>query len=138
MLHNLYSSLVQCMHTELCIVRALSCRGGITLTPMYDTCTLSLAGVVYVHLQHDAMPWLLLVDLCSRLFFTCRLPAGRIVTVETMSVPVINQRIDTVRTNWSESSNKDYDHVFIIRVFYTQDECAREHVGRSVSFNLQY
>ncbi len=55
--------------------------------------------------------------------------AGRIVTAETVSVPIINGNVDATGTRWVESANDDAPYAFILRLYTMQEESCKEKLG---------
>ena len=60
--------------------------------------------------------------------------AGKIVTIETVSVPIINGNVDATGTRWIESANDDAPYAFILRLFTVQDTSAKETLGTVHAF----
>ena len=57
---------------------------------------------------------------------------GKIVTIETVSVPIINGNVDATGTRWIESANDDAPYAFILRLYTVQDSSAKETLGECV------
>ena len=57
--------------------------------------------------------------------------SGKIVTIETVSVPIINGNVDATGTRWIESANDDAPYAFILRLYTVQDSSAKETLGEA-------
>ena len=54
---------------------------------------------------------------------------GKIVTIETVSVPIINGNVDATGTRWVENANDDAPYAFMLRLYTVQDIAAKETLG---------
>ena len=55
--------------------------------------------------------------------------AGKVLTVETLAVPVVNGNVESGGCSWSESTNDDSPYAFVLRLFFTREEPAKENIG---------
>ena len=62
---------------------------------------------------------------------------GKIVTIETVSVPIINGNVDATGTRWIESANDDAPYAFILRLYTVQDSSTKETLGECVVHALR-
>jgi len=69
----------------------------------------------------------LVVSFDSVVVYVCveRTCAGRIVTVETLAVPLVKDRLQLTVTRWSESVNVDSSYAFVLRVFTDREASTR-------------
>ena len=58
---------------------------------------------------------------------------GKIVTIETVSVPIINGNVDATGTRWIDSANDDAPYAFILRLYTVQDSSAKETLGECIA-----
>ena len=56
-------------------------------------------------------------------------PAGKVLTVETVNVPIVNGNVESGGCSWSESTNEDSPYAFVLRLFFTREEPAKENIG---------
>ena len=62
---------------------------------------------------------------------------GKIVTIETVSVPIINGNVDATGTRWIESANDDAPYAFILRLYTVQDSSDKGTLGGCVVHALR-
>lgn len=62
---------------------------------------------------------------------------GDVITVETVSIPVIEGNVDTRMTKWTETMDNDVPYVFHLRVFHVQEQTTGKLSAASESSSFQ-
>jgi len=68
--------------------------------------------------------------------------SGKIITIETIGVPVLDGQMDSSRITWTESMNEDTLYAYSLRVFHLKDVSNKTHeIQQSqigIDFSMMY